>query len=82
MAIHGRPCSLCFFDSPHQVTPLHIAANSGQVETVRWLVEQGADVNIQTNEGVGEYEYTAHFKLVLMLRVSFQLLDHEVVHCC
>ena len=36
----------------HQMTPLHLAAESGRIKMVNYLVEQGADVNIQDNNGV------------------------------
>ena len=34
------------------MTPLHLAAESGRIKMVNYLVEQGADVNIQDNNGV------------------------------
>ena len=38
-------------DEEHQSTPLHHAAYYGQVETVKWLVEKGADKNARNNDG-------------------------------
>jgi uncharacterized protein YbjQ (UPF0145 family) len=38
-------------DEEHQSTPLHYAAYYGQVETVKWLVEKGADKNARNNDG-------------------------------
>ena len=34
------------------MTPLHLAARSGRVKILNYLVEQGADINIQDNNGV------------------------------
>ena len=38
-------------DEEHQSTPLHHAAYYGQVETVKWLVEKGAEKNARNNDG-------------------------------
>ena len=38
-------------DEEHQSTPLHRAAHYGQVETVKWLVEKGADKNARNKDG-------------------------------
>ena len=55
LAIHGRPCStFCFINSPHQHTPLHLAALGGRVDTVRCLVDKGADTSIKDGSGVSE----------------------------
>jgi len=39
-------------DEKHESTPLHHAAYRGQVETVKWLVEKGADKNARNNDGI------------------------------
>ena len=49
LAIHGKPCSTFFINSPHQYTPLHLAAEGGHVDTVRYLVDKGADLNIKND---------------------------------
>lgn len=36
----------------HQMTPLHMAAGQGCVETVKCIVDKGADINIQDYNGV------------------------------
>ena len=35
----------------HYQTALHLAVFNGHADTVRWLVQHGADVNVQDNEG-------------------------------
>ena len=71
LTIHGGPCSTIFVHSPHQSTPLHEAARKGHVDIVRYLVEQGADINIKDEDEVSEQEYTADCKLVLLIKVGF-----------
>ena len=34
------------------MTPLHLAAESGRVKILGYLVDQGADINIQDDNGV------------------------------
>ena len=40
--------------TPHQRTPLHYAAQGGFVDTVRYLVGAGGDINIKDGFGVSE----------------------------
>ena len=40
--------------SPHQKTPLHLAAEGGHAGTAQLLVEKGADINVKDNDGVCE----------------------------
>ena len=35
------------FLSPRQMTPLHWAAGQGHVDTVQYLIDKGADINIK-----------------------------------
>ena len=42
------------FVSPHQKTPLHKAAGRGHIDTVEYLIQAEADVNIQNIDGVSE----------------------------
>ena len=52
------------------MTPLHLAARAGHVNTVRCLVEQGADINIVGhNFGVSEQEYIPDYKLILQISI-------------
>ena len=44
---------------PHQMTPLHLAAESGQVKSLNFLVEKGADINNQDDNGVIIYHTNA-----------------------
>ena len=45
----------CFFNSSHQRTPLHWAADRGDVDTVRYLFDKGAEINIKDHSvGVSE----------------------------
>ena len=39
--------------SPHQRTPLHLAAGGGHVGAVEYLIQAGANVNIK-DDGVSE----------------------------
>ena len=36
----------------YQMTPLHLAAESGRIKILKHFVEQGADINIQDDNGV------------------------------
>ena len=38
--------------SPHQETPLHIAASGGHVCAVEYIIQAGADVNVKDDRGV------------------------------
>ena len=40
--------------SPHQGTPLHLAAEEGHADAVQCLVDNGADINIKDINGVGQ----------------------------
>ena len=59
------------------MTPLHKAAHEGHVDVVRYLVEQGADINIKDGVRVSEREYTADCKLILLVKVWFHSLEQR-----
>ena len=40
--------------SPHQWTPLHLAATSGHVDIARLLVDKGADISSKDTGGVSK----------------------------
>ena len=42
------------FNSPHQHTPLFAAALNNHVDTVRCLVDKGADINVKDENEVSE----------------------------
>ena len=46
MVDHVQPF---FVYSPHQETPLFMAACHGHVDIVRYLGEQGADINVKND---------------------------------
>ena len=54
LAIYRGPCSTCSINSSHQMTPLHLAAHGGNVDTVKYLVDKGADTNIKDRWGVSK----------------------------
>ena len=48
VAIHVQP------NFPHQMTRLLFEAGIGCLDRVRYLVEEGADINIKDEKGVSE----------------------------
>ena len=43
---------ICSLLSPHQDTPLHMAAQNGHTDTVKCLIDKGAVINVKNNYGV------------------------------
>ena len=52
--------------SPHQVTPLHVAAERGHPRIVEYLVGKGADIDIQNNNGVIMY-HSSNCSVLLLI---------------
>ena len=50
---------ICSLLSPNQDTPLHLAVLNGHTDTVQYLTEKGADINIKDNDGVSESDCNA-----------------------
>ena len=48
---------LNFASSLRQWTPLLVAAERGNTEALRYLVDKGADININDDDGVSEVGY-------------------------
>ena len=36
----------------HQMTPLHVAAETGRCEILRYLIDKGGDISIKDEDGV------------------------------
>ena len=56
------------------MTPLHRAAEEGHVDAVTYLVQKGANIHSEGNDGVSEWECTTDCRLVLLIRVSLVLM--------
>ena len=51
---HSFMFKICSLLSPHQDTPLHMAADRGHTDTLQYLVGKGAGINIRNEDGVSE----------------------------
>ena len=47
-----------WFLSHHQMTPLHLAAESGRIKILKYLADKGADINHQDDNGVITCDHT------------------------
>ena len=55
------------------MTPLHLAAESGHIKVVKYLVgQQETDINIQDENGVIIYDRT-YMPVLLKYRIEFEL---------
>ena len=52
-------CSL----SPHQDTPLHVAAEGGHTDSVQYLIDKGGEINITNKRGVSEWDCNGDLSL-------------------
>ena len=64
------------FLSLHQQTPLHIAASKNYERTVECLVDEGADINIKDNTGVGVILYTTVGTIYFFIRCCSYYFFH------
>lgn len=48
------PNGLLMAIDSHQMTPLHMAVEGKHLDTVKYLVGQGADTNVKDNYGVSK----------------------------
>ena len=68
--------------SPHQWTPLHVAAEEGYIDVVKYLVVKQADIHVKAYNGVcTEWEYIMYLELDcspdLHLSYHYSLLPNE-----
>ena len=54
---HYVSCLLTSVLSLHQMAPLHLAAESGRIKMIDYLLDQGAGINIQDENGVSLLNY-------------------------
>ena len=50
---------ICSLLSPHQDTPLHVAAEGGHTDSVQYLIDKGAGINIKNKTEVSERDCNA-----------------------
>ena len=61
------------------MTPLHLAAETGRIKIIKYLVEQGADINIQDDNGVSILRpYTP---VLLKYLIEFELASFPGRYC-
>ena len=64
----------------HQMTPLHLAAETGRIKILRYFIDQGADINIQDDNGVSILWRT--YQLVLLeYLIEFELASFPGRYC-
>ena len=64
-------CPNCFVIlSIHQMTPLHVAAEGGRVDTVKSLLDNGADCTVMDNNGVSNWNYATDSRLTALSSLS------------
>ena len=63
---------LWYLFSLRQMTPLHLAVQSNRTKMVEFLLDQGADINLQDENEVILHTYTVDY---------FQLAGRCSIHC-
>lgn len=67
------------------MTPLHWAAYSGHTDTVQFLIDKGADIDIREKDEVNEWDYTTDCEFVLLIRIELALVPgtwHSFWYSC
>ena len=59
LKFHSFMFEICSPVSPYQDTPLHLATRGGHTDTVHYLSDKGAGINITNNIGVSEWDCNA-----------------------
>lgn len=62
-----------------QRTPLHLAGRFGYVEVAKWLIANGADVNVKAYNGFTPLHYSPHpeiVKLLIQAKVELETRDN------
>ena len=67
-----------FFHHPQQYTALNLAVKACDVDTVRYLVDKGADINIKDDNGVSECDYNVNHKQCYKLGSLVTGLEYEM----
>lgn len=65
--LHGNNCDLNSATLKHNVTPLLIAIRENQLETVKYLIQKGANVNKSDSGAVGAVSHIAPLSLAIQL---------------
>ena len=61
------------------MTPLHLAAETGRIKIIKYLVEQGADINIQDDNGVSIL--WLYIPVLLEYLIEFELASFPGRYC-
>ena len=56
-----------YFSSLHQITPLHVVAERGHTRIVEYLVDKGAQIDIQDKNGVIMHDYSKDSVVLLIV---------------
>ena len=50
---------ICSLLSPHQDTPLHVAAYRGHTDSLQYFIGKGAGISVTNKNGVSEWDCSA-----------------------